>query len=98
MPYKSPEIMALQESHRLNSMCLRDKMLWTAQCPLIFYYAVEHHLPSRVIWKFGREQPIHPPCPSTSVELHRYVLNYMIYMYYPSYLIYKYCNFAGLIV
>jgi hypothetical protein len=84
MPYESPEIMVLQESHGLNSMCLRDKTLWTTSCPLIFYYAVEYHLPSRVIRQFGLEQPIRPPCMSTSVELHRHVLNCMIYMYYPS--------------
>jgi hypothetical protein len=49
MPYKSPEMMALQESQELNSMCFQDKMLWMAQCPLILYYVVEYHLPSRVI-------------------------------------------------
>jgi hypothetical protein len=31
-----------------------------------------------------RVQPVRPPCMSTSVELHRYVRNYIIYMYYPS--------------
>jgi hypothetical protein len=79
-------MMALQESHGLNSMCFRDKTLWMIHCPLIFYYAVEYHHPSRVIRQFGLEQPIHPPCPSTSVELHRYVHNCIIYMYHPSYI------------
>jgi hypothetical protein len=49
MPYESPEMMALQESYRLNSICFRDKALWTEQCPVILYYAVEYHLPSTVI-------------------------------------------------
>jgi hypothetical protein len=83
MSYESPEMMVLQESHGLNSMCFRDKMLWTAQCPLIFDYTVEYHLPSRVIRQFGLEQPI---CLSTLVELHGYVHKCMIYMYYSSYL------------
>jgi hypothetical protein len=83
MPYESSEMMALQESHGLNSMCFRYKTLWTAQCTLVFYYAVEYHLPSRVMQQLWLEQPIRPPCPSTSVELHRYVRKYMIYMYYP---------------
>jgi hypothetical protein len=91
MPYESPEIMVLQES-------LRDKTLWMMQCPLIFYYMVEYHLPSRVIRQFGLEKPIRPPCPSTSVALHRYVLNCTIYMYYPLYHVYENCNFAGSIM
>jgi hypothetical protein len=45
--------------------------LWMMQCPLIFYYTMEYHLPARVMWQFGLEQPGHPQCPSTSVELHR---------------------------
>jgi hypothetical protein len=53
--YESSEIMGLQESHGLNSFC----------------YVVECHLHTRVMRKFGREQPISPDCPSTSVELHR---------------------------
>jgi hypothetical protein len=86
MPYESPEMIALQESHGHDSMCFRDKTLCMAQCPLIFYYVVEYHLPSWVMQQFGLEQPVRPPCPSTSVELHRYVHKYMIYMYDPSYL------------
>jgi hypothetical protein len=39
-----------------------------------------------------------PPFPSTSVELHRYVSNCMIYRYCPSYLVYLNGNFAGSIV
>jgi hypothetical protein len=85
MPYESPEIVALQESRGLNSMCFTDKTLWMVQCPLIFYYAVEYHLPSRVIRQFGLEQPVHPPCSATSVELHRYFCIYLSYMYYASY-------------
>jgi hypothetical protein len=98
MPYESLEIVALQENHRLNSMCLRDKTLWMTQCPLIFYYVVEYHLPLRVVRHFGLEQPVRPPYPSTSLELHRYVHNCMIYMYYPSYLVYENYNFASSIV
>jgi hypothetical protein len=71
-PYESPEMMALQESHGLNSMCFQDKTLWMEQCPLIFYYVVEYHLPSRVIRQFRLEQLVRPMFSSTSVELHRY--------------------------
>jgi hypothetical protein len=85
MLYESPEMVALEESHGLNSLCFRDKTLWTVQCPLIFHYAVEYHLPSRVIRQFGLEQPIHPPCSTTLVALHRYVHICLSYMYYPLY-------------
>jgi hypothetical protein len=85
MPYVSLEMVAQVESHGLNSMCFRDRSLWTAQCPPIVYYGVEYDLPSMVIRQFKFEQPIHPTCPTTSVELHRYVRNCMSYMYYPLY-------------
>jgi hypothetical protein len=71
MSYESSEIMALQESHGLNPLCVRDQTLWMAQCPLIFYYVMEYHLLARVMRQFRTEQPICPECPSTSVELHR---------------------------
>jgi hypothetical protein len=85
MPYESPEMVALQESKGLNSMSFRDKSMWTVQCPLIFYSVVKYHLPSRVIQQFRLEQPVHPPCPTTSVELHRYFHICLSYMDYASY-------------
>jgi hypothetical protein len=51
-------------------MYIVDETLWTVQCPLIFYYTVEYHLPARVMRQFGREQPFPPPTVSTSIELH----------------------------
>jgi hypothetical protein len=85
MLYESSELVALEESHELNSMYVRDKTLWTVQCPLIFYCALEYHLLSRVIRQFGLEQPVRPPCPATSVDLHRYVRICLSSMYYSSY-------------
>jgi hypothetical protein len=49
MSYESSEMMALQESHGLNSKCFLDMTRWMTQCPLIFYYVVEYHLPSQVM-------------------------------------------------
>ncbi|XBI97003.1 hypothetical protein VPH35_033215 [Triticum aestivum] len=41
---------------RLNEMCMRDRKIWRARCPLICFYAVEWHLPDRVARQFGRRQ------------------------------------------
>jgi hypothetical protein len=71
MSYESLEIMVLQENHGLNPLCLEDQTLWTRQCPLIFYYAVEYHLSARVTRQFRTEQLIRHECSPTSVELHR---------------------------
>ncbi|RLN03608.1 hypothetical protein C2845_PM13G09080 [Panicum miliaceum] len=33
----------------LSDMCTRDKDLWRSNVPLVFFYVVEMHLPSRVL-------------------------------------------------
>ncbi|KAE8800673.1 hypothetical protein D1007_23672 [Hordeum vulgare] len=44
----------------LNPLCLQEKHLWLMRCPLICNWAVEFHLPHRVMHQFGLFQP-HPP-------------------------------------
>nr|XP_051216428.1 serine/threonine-protein phosphatase 7 long form homolog [Lolium perenne] len=45
--------------------------LWRMQCPLICLYAVEYHLPQRVMTKFGLFQETPPEWKDTSIDLHR---------------------------
>ena len=68
MPYKR------ERGFRLNAMCTRDENLWRIKCPMICFYAVEWHLPQRVASQYGRRQRTPPASQSTSVDLHRLVL------------------------
>jgi hypothetical protein len=55
----------------LSDMCERDKVLWHSNVPLIFFYVVELHLPSRVLGQFGTAQAFPLETPSTSKEWHK---------------------------
>lgn len=70
-PYSEDHVQALEANLGLHPLCRRDDDLWTMRCPLICFYAVEYHLPGRVIRQFGRQQPFPPDQVSTSIELHK---------------------------
>ncbi|CAM0884917.1 unnamed protein product [Alopecurus aequalis] len=55
---------------RLNPKCLEEAHLWRMRCPLICFYAVEYHLPERVMTQFGLFQETPPPFKDTNIELH----------------------------
>ena len=52
-------------------MCKMDEDLYLMRCPLIYFYAVEFHLPHRVARQFGlrQEWPVEPF--STSMDLYK---------------------------
>ena len=55
---------------RLNPKCLEEAHLWRMRCPMICFYAVEYHLPDRVMAQFGLYQETPPPFKDTSTRLH----------------------------
>ncbi|TVU01526.1 hypothetical protein EJB05_53025, partial [Eragrostis curvula] len=71
-PYCHDNVAAMENGLGLNPLCRRDAALWTMRCPLICFYAVEYHLPIRVMRQFGRQQPFPPDIVSTSIELHKF--------------------------
>ncbi|TVU26210.1 hypothetical protein EJB05_28747, partial [Eragrostis curvula] len=71
-PYSGDDVAAVENGLGLNPLCRRDAALWTMRCPLICFYAVEYHLPIRVMRQFGRQQPFPPDTVSTSIELHKF--------------------------
>ncbi|CAL5075095.1 unnamed protein product [Urochloa decumbens] len=66
-PYERGEL----EHMEWSPLCTRDKDMWRAEVPLICYYLVEYHLPSRVSRQFGYLQHIPTEQQSTSQELHK---------------------------
>lgn len=54
----------------LNLMCERDDSLWMTLSLLIYFYAVEYHLPHRVMRQFGKFQDSPPMEFSTDLNLH----------------------------
>ncbi|TVU24653.1 hypothetical protein EJB05_27102, partial [Eragrostis curvula] len=66
-PYHRPEVMQMQ----LSPLCYRDKEFWRIEVPLIFYYAVEWHLPQRVMRQFDRLQITNVPFTLTNKILHK---------------------------
>nr|AAV59303.1 unknown protein [Oryza sativa Japonica Group] len=68
LPYHTNEASSLT----LNSMCNRDSDYFMYQCPLICFWAVEYHLPHRVMRQFGKKQDWPVEDISTGVELHKY--------------------------
>ncbi|KAE8799984.1 hypothetical protein D1007_24613 [Hordeum vulgare] len=55
----------------LNPLCVQEKHLWLMRCPLICNWAVEFHLPHRVMHQFGFFQPHPPEWVDTDTRLHR---------------------------
>ncbi|KAE8806823.1 mutator protein [Hordeum vulgare] len=56
---------------QLNPICLQEKHLWLMRCPLICNWAVEFHLPHRVMHQFGLFQPHPPEWVDTDTQFHR---------------------------
>ncbi|KAE8794333.1 mutator protein [Hordeum vulgare] len=55
----------------LNALCMQERHLWLMRCPLICNWAVEWHLPHRVLRQFGYFQPHPPKWVDTDTQLHR---------------------------
>nr|XP_015644156.1 serine/threonine-protein phosphatase 7 long form homolog [Oryza sativa Japonica Group]XP_015644157.1 serine/threonine-protein phosphatase 7 long form homolog [Oryza sativa Japonica Group]XP_015644158.1 serine/threonine-protein phosphatase 7 long form homolog [Oryza sativa Japonica Group] len=68
LPYHTNEASSLT----LNSMCNRNSDYFMYQCPLICFWAVEYHLPHRVMRQFGKKQDWPVEDISTGVELPKY--------------------------
>ena len=66
LPYTRGEVVELE----LNPMCERDSTLWMTLSPLVFFHAVEYHLPHRVMRQFGKLQATPPMVFSTDLNLH----------------------------
>ncbi|KAE8787230.1 mutator protein [Hordeum vulgare] len=56
---------------KLNPLCVQERHLWLMRCPLICNWAVEWHLPHRVLRQFGYFQPHPPEWVDTDTQLHR---------------------------
>lgn len=69
-PYGEPGSIARHILFRVNPKCLEEAHLWRMTCPLICFYAVEYHLPDRVMRQFGLFQETPPPWKDTRIELH----------------------------
>ncbi|KAM0930127.1 hypothetical protein ACQ4PT_001186 [Festuca glaucescens] len=70
-PYGKAENFARIYEFDLNPQCTAEAHLWRIQCPLICLYAVEYHLPQRVMTQFGLFQETPPEWKDTSIDLHR---------------------------
>ncbi|KAM0849754.1 hypothetical protein ACQ4PT_053549 [Festuca glaucescens] len=70
-PYGKAENFARIDEFDLNPQCTAEAHLWRMQCPLICLYAVEYHLPQRVMTQFGLFQETPPEWKDTSIDLHR---------------------------
>ena len=55
---------------QLNPACLKEQALWCMQCPLVCMWAVEHHMPQRVMRQFGLRQECPPEYKNTNATLH----------------------------
>lgn len=51
-------------------MCERDEASWLTLSPLIYFHAVEYHLPHRVMRQFGKFQACLQVVFSTDINLH----------------------------
>ncbi|TVU34636.1 hypothetical protein EJB05_16477, partial [Eragrostis curvula] len=67
-PYDRDEINEMN----LSPICTRDAEFWRIEIPLIFYYAVEWHIPQRVMRQFDRLQQTNVACPLTNKTLHKF--------------------------
>lgn len=70
-PYGSGERFGYTPDFVLNPKCTEERNLWLMSCPLICHWAVEHHMPQRVMRQFGLFQDSPPEFKYTDRELHR---------------------------
>ncbi|VAI07189.1 unnamed protein product [Triticum turgidum subsp. durum] len=69
-PYGARDNFAFICDFQLNPKCTEESHLWLMRCPLICLYAVEFHLPQRVMTQFGLFQDTPPKWKDTDVALH----------------------------
>ncbi|CAM0885012.1 unnamed protein product [Alopecurus aequalis] len=69
-PYGEAGNVGGMAAYPLNPACLREAHLWRMECPLICIYAVEMHLPKRVMRQFGLLQMTPVPYTDTGMDLH----------------------------
>ena len=69
-PYGSGDSFGVAEYYDLNPACMAEKDLWLMVCPLICHWAVEFHLPHRVMRQFGLFQYFPPTYVFTDHHLH----------------------------
>ncbi|CAM0907871.1 unnamed protein product [Alopecurus aequalis] len=70
-PYGEAGNVGGMAAYRLNPRCLAEAHLWRMECPLICFYAVEMHLPKRVMRQFWLLQRTPVPYTDTGMDLHR---------------------------
>ncbi|KAE8785268.1 mutator protein [Hordeum vulgare] len=70
-PYGAGPNFGDAHTFELNPLCVQEKHLWLMRCPLICNWAVEFHLPHRVMHQFGFFQPHPPEWVDTDTQLHR---------------------------
>uniref|UniRef100_A0A8I6XNC1 Aminotransferase-like plant mobile domain-containing protein n=1 Tax=Hordeum vulgare subsp. vulgare TaxID=112509 RepID=A0A8I6XNC1_HORVV len=70
-PYGAGASFGDAHTFQLNPICLQEKHLWLMRCPLICNWAVELHLPHRVMHQFGLFPPHPPEWVDTDTQLHR---------------------------
>jgi hypothetical protein len=56
---------------QLSNMCGIDGDIYRMKCPLIYFYAIEWHLPHRVACQFGVRQLWPMDLQPTRVDLHK---------------------------
>lgn len=70
-PYGSGDRFGYTPAFVLNPKCTEERNLWLMRCPLICHWAVEYHMPQRVMRQFGLFQTHPPEYKYTDRELHR---------------------------
>lgn len=69
-PYGSGDYFGVPFDYQLNPKCLAERHLWLMRCPLICLWAVELHLPHRVMQQFVLLQTHPPKEKDTDIQLH----------------------------
>lgn len=69
-PYGVGETFGRTFEFELNPKCLQERHLWVMRCPMICLWAVELHLPHRVMAQFGLFQTNPPKRKDTGIRLH----------------------------
>uniref|UniRef100_A0ACD5THH0 Uncharacterized protein n=1 Tax=Avena sativa TaxID=4498 RepID=A0ACD5THH0_AVESA len=70
-PYGCGDEFGIAPGFDINPKCLEEQSLWLMCCPLICNWAIEFHMPQRVMRQFGLFQCNPPVWKDTDKELHR---------------------------